>query len=109
MNTKKLFTVSMLCVCMSAQAEFKDGNTLLNDMTGSHGNQMNALGYVTGVADALMRITYCPPYSINAGQVYDMVKQYLEQFPANRHNTADRIIGHVLKSAWPCAQRGQNL
>lgn len=105
MKHQKLLLVAAL-LCGSAQAEFKDGNSLLSDMNSSSMNQMNALGYVTGVADALMRITYCPPQSINAGQVYDMIKQYLEQFPANRHNTADRIIGHVLKSAWPCAQRG---
>jgi hypothetical protein len=41
--------------------------------------------------------------------VYDMVKLYLENNPANRHNTADRIVNHVLKTVWPCAQRGQNL
>ena len=105
----KLAAIVLLTCSMAAHAEFKDGNTLLSDMNGSYGNQMNALGYVTGVADALMRITYCPPMTINAGQVNDMVKQYLEQFPANRHNTADRIIGHVLKSAWPCSQRGQAL
>lgn len=105
---KQLLLIAAL-VCTSAHAEFKSGNKLLEDMTSSSMNQMNALGYVTGVADALMGITFCMPPTVNAGQVYDMVKLYLENNPANRHNTADRIVNHVLKNVWPCAQRGQNL
>ena len=96
-------------VCTAAHAEFKDGNKLLSDMNGNHSTQMNAIGYVTGVADALAGITFCGPATVTAGQIYDMIKQYLDLYPANRHNTADRIINHVLKSAWPCAQRGQSL
>lgn len=106
---KQLFLCAAL-IAGSAHAEFKDGNKLLSDMNSSSAiNQMNALGYVTGVADALMGVTFCMPSNVNAGQLYDMVKLYLENNPANRHNTADRIINHVLKNVWPCAQRGQNL
>jgi len=107
-RTKNLLPIAVL-VCASAHAEFKDGNMLLSDMNGSPISQMNALGYVTGVADALNRVTFCPPSGINAGQINDVVKLYLENNPANRHNTADRIVNHVLKTVWPCAQRGQNL
>ena len=106
---KRLLILAACSVALGAQAEFKNGNKLLEDMTSSSMNQMNALGYVTGVADALMGITFCMPPNVNAGQVYDMVKMYLENNPANRHNTADRIVNHVLKNVWPCAQRGQNL
>ena len=105
---KKLIVIALL-VCASAHAEFKDGNKLLSEMNGNHSNQMSAIGYVMGVSDALMGITFCGPSTITAGQVHDMIKQYLEQFPADRHNSADRIINHVLKAAWPCAKRGQNL
>ena len=99
----------MLGVSLASYAEFKDGNKLLEDINGSHGTQMNAIGYITGVADALTGITFCAPYNITSGQIYDMTKQYLERFPANRHNSADRIIDHVLKTAWPCPKKGQNL
>ena len=105
---KKLLLAAAL-VCTGAHAEFKDGNKLLSEMNGSHGNQMSAIGYVVGVADALMGITFCGPSTVTAGQLHDMVKQYLEQYPADRHNSADRIINHVLKSAWPCAKKGQVL
>jgi hypothetical protein len=99
------------CLTFLAHAEFKDGNKLLSDMNSGHGQQMNAIGYVTGVADTLMGVTYCPPTNMTAGQVYDMTKQYLETYPATRHMSADSIINRVLKSAWPCAERrgGSNL
>ena len=106
---KRLLILVACSVSLASHAEFKDGNKLLADMTGNHSTQMNAIGYVTGVADALAGVTFCGPATVTAGQIYDMTKQYLELYPANRHNTADRIINHVLKSAWPCAQRGQAL
>ena len=103
-------TVLLLALASGlAHAEFKDGNKLLSEMTGSHSNQMSALGYVMGVADALMNITFCAPPTITAGQIHDMTKQYLELYPASRHHSADRIINQVLKTAWPCANRGQSL
>lgn len=101
---KRLLILATWSVALASHAEFKDGNKLLAEMNGSHSHQMNAIGYVTGVADTLAGVTFCGPATVTAGQLYDMVKQYLEQYPANRHNTADRIIGHVLKSAWPCGQ-----
>ena len=103
---KKLIGTMILCASFSSHAEFKDGNKLLAEMTGSHGNQMHALGYVVGVADALTDITFCAPATITAGQVHDMVKQYLEAYPANRHNSADRIVNRVLSNAWPCKKGG---
>lgn len=106
---KSIAIASILAISMSAHAEFKDGNKLLSEMNGDFGLKMNSIGYVTGVADSLMGITFCGPATITAGQVYDMTKQYLEQFPADRHNSADRIINHVLKAAWPCAKKGQAL
>ena len=105
---KKLIGTVMLCVSFASHAEFKDGNKLLSEMNGEFGYKMNAIGYVTGVADTLMGVLVCPSSGVTAGQLHDMTKQYLEQYPANRHNTADRIIGHVLKSAWPCG-RGSSL
>lgn len=104
---KRLIAIAVLA-CTSAHAEFKDGNKLLADMNGSSMNQMNALGYVTGVADTVMSITSCPPTTVTAGQIYDMAKQYLENNPAVRHQTADVIIGRMLRIVWPCS-RGQNL
>ena len=102
---KSIVIACLACLSMTAHAEFKTGNQLLSELTGNFGEQMNALGYITGAADVLMGLTFCPPLNITAGQLNDMMKQYLQQYPSERHNTADRIINHVLKSAWPCAQK----
>jgi hypothetical protein len=99
---------AVLCLALmasSAQAEFLDGNKLLSDMKGSHGYQMSALGYVMGVADAIQGAVACVPPSVLSGQVLDMVRNYLEANPAVRHLTADMIVTHVLKQAFPCAAK----
>ena len=95
--------VLALCfVAAGAHAEFKDGNKLLSEMNGSQFQQMSALGYVVGVADALDGVTVCSPNSVTAGQIHDMVKQFLENNPGLRHFTGDAIVNRVLSKAWPC-------
>ncbi len=103
----KRFLILML-MCGSAHAFFKDGNKLLSELNNNSGtNVMPAIGigYITGVADALYGITNCPPQNVTAGQLTDMVKNYLENTPAVRHLPANQIISHVLKSVWPCADK----
>jgi hypothetical protein len=103
---KKCVIVSALCASL-AHAEFMDGNKLLTDMNGSQMRQMAVIGYVMGVADSLHGVSSCPPASATAGQVHDMVKQYLEDNPSLRHHTGDVIVGRVLMRAWPCKQPQQ--
>jgi hypothetical protein len=91
--------------CGSAHAEFKDGNKLLEQLRGDTTAYIHALGYVIGVYDTLQNLTHCPPVNVTAGQIGDMVKNHLEANPDTRHNTADRIVGLVLKNAWPCAAK----
>jgi hypothetical protein len=99
----------ILCLALvagSAHAYFKDGNKLLADLNNNSGTQIYpaiGMGYITGVTDALLGITHCPPDNITAGQIRDMVKNYLENTPAIRHLPANQIVSHVLKSVWPCA------
>jgi len=98
----------ILCLALTAgcaHAEFKDGNKLLAQLRGDATDYIHALGYITGVYDTLQHISHCPPPNVSAGQVGDMVKNYLEANPDTRHNTADRIVGLVLKNSWPCAAR----
>lgn len=104
---KRLLILAAL-LAGSAHAEFKTGNKLLSQINGDLADYANAVGYVTGVYDTLQSITHCPPGGVTAGQITDMVKNYLETNPEMRHNTADRIIGAVLKRAWPCAERGNS-
>jgi hypothetical protein len=99
---RKLLAVLLLTPTL-AMAEFYTGNTLLSKMrsTSLVDNSL-ALGYVLGVFDSNHSITHCPPANVTAGQVQDMIKQFLEQAPSVRNSTADVIIQAVLMEAWPC-------
>ncbi len=99
----------LLSVCVTAHAEFKDGNDLLNDMESGHAvGQMVALGYVMGVTDVGMGYLHCAPGNVKAGQIRDMVLNYLRNTPADRHLSADSIINKILKETWPCQRSRGN-
>ena len=102
---KKILTAYLVVLCATAHAEFLDGNKLLSDMTGTHGQQMSALGYVMGVSDALQSIVVCLPVNVTAGQINDMVKNYLINVPRERSVSADITVSKILKDTWPCAAR----
>lgn len=100
---------AVLCVALvaasGAHAYFKDGNKLLSELKDNTGTNIFpaiGMGYITGVADALYGITNCPPANVTAGQVTDMVRNYLDNTPAIRHLPANQVVSHVLKSVWPC-------
>jgi hypothetical protein len=104
---KKLICIAAV-FCNMAHAEFMDGNQLLNDLRGDSHDRMFAMGYVVGIADAIRSISFCPQSNVNAGQLRDMVRNYLDNTPAVQHLTGDVIVSHVLKTTWPCAQRRGN-
>ena len=94
----------------SAHAEFVDGNKLLSQIKDSgYFSQGHALGYIAGVADTGLGVIHCAPSNLTAGQLNDMVRNYLENTPAERHLTGDTIVNKVLKTVWPCAKRGGSL
>jgi hypothetical protein len=100
--------IAIVCLALAAgpaHAYFKDGNKLLSELNSNSGSNVlpaTGLGYITGVADALYGITNCPPENVTAGQIRDMVRNYLENTPAVRHLPANQVVSHVLKSVWPC-------
>jgi hypothetical protein len=90
-----------------AHAEFVDGNKLLSriDNSSSYYEQGAAMGYIMGVADTGLGILHCAPPNVTAGQLQDMVRNYLINVPAQRHQSADILINRVLKATWPCPDR----
>lgn len=107
----KQFLISLVlgpCLLLPACAEFKDGNKLLMQIRGDSVDYVNAVGYITGVADALRGVIHCPPETVTAGQITDMVKRHLENSPELRHLTGDSHVAHVLRRAWPCADSRRN-
>ena len=108
---RKLLATVLFVPCI-AHAEFFSGNLLLSRMNSTETvDRVIALGYVMGVFDALAGAIHCAPAGpeITSGQIRDMVKAWIEQNPGQRHRMADRIIGDVLKQAWPCANSGRRL
>ena len=104
---KSIAVIILALAAGSAHAEFVDGNKLLSQMKdSSYFSQGHAMGYVAGVADVGIGFIHCAPSNLTAGQLNDMIKNYLENTPAERHLSGDTIVNKVLKSVWPCAKRG---
>ncbi|CAB4134774.1 hypothetical protein UFOVP274_60 [uncultured Caudovirales phage] len=100
-----------LAICLMfpviAHAEFWTGNQLLAKMQDpSAGERMFALGYVSGVSDALTGVVTCPPLSVTVGQVNDMVRSLLEANPGDRHKSADIFVRAAMQAQWPCKKSG---
>ena len=89
-----------------AHAEFMDGNNLYKlARSDNQSENIAAIAYIMGVADAHYGINYCPPDNVKSLQLFDLTRQFLEQNPANRNHSADAIVLHVIKTVWPCNNR----
>lgn len=100
----KKFSLILAFLSASAFAQSKtDGNQLLSDLK-DESNFRNGFGngYVTAIADSLD--DFCPPKGVTNGQLYDIVKNFIEQNPAIRHYHRLYIAQHALKTTYPCKQ-----
>lgn len=103
---KALIATLALVSASATHAEFFDGNDLLEGINStSNVKYGGALGYIMGVTDTLRGVSTCPPPNTTAGQLRDMVKQYLDLYPASRTFTGDAIVHRVVSTAWPCENR----
>lgn len=103
---KKLLLIPAL-LCGTAHAEFWSGNELLARINSSESyDRGTAIGYIMGVFDATHGVSHCPPTTVTAGQVRDMVTKALNDAPSVRHLAADGFVIYPLKTAWPCAKKG---
>lgn len=106
---KRLATLTLAALCATANAEFWDGNKLYERYNSSSAfEQGMTLGYIMGVADTALGVSHCAPPTSTAGQMSDMVMQYLRVYPERRTRTGDSIVLEVLRAAWPCAARSGN-
>ncbi len=104
---KKLLVV-LAFVPTVASAEFFSGNDLYRRMNSTdYMERAQAMGYIQGAFDAGQHWRHCAPDSagVTAGQVNDIVKQYLERNPALRNQAADLLVVDALKKIWPCPVR----
>ena len=99
-----------LFICLafvgSAQAQILDGNRLHGYLQSENAvERLYGIGYITGVADAVRGVVFCPPANITVGQMSDITKNFLANTPAIRHMPGDAIVGHVFKTLWPCQEQ----
>lgn len=87
----------------SAFAQDKqDGNQLLNELTSeSHFSRGYSRGYIIGVANVI-EDALCMSNSVTNRQVFDVVKIYLEQNPATRHEHQLVLVTRALVNGFPC-------
>ncbi len=100
--------VLALLAATPAQAEFYDGNRLLQRMNGDAMDQMSALSYVAGVWDSMMGVMICPPPNVMLNQVRDMTKALLVDHPEYRHQGADRFVIAAGAKTFPCPKSAPN-
>lgn len=104
MNRTRFLTATLLlCISAPASAEFMSGNDLLERLRSKDETpRIVALGYIMGAADAGNTVNHCLPANATAGQVRDVVHQWLEKTPTVRHHSADVIVNAMLGMAYPC-------
>lgn len=90
-----------------ALAQYETGNTLLSKLRNNKSDvgvvdRMFATGYIIGVADTFVNVTFCPQDGMTVGQIVDVVRNFLEENPEVRHRPADLITEIILRHKFPC-------
>ena len=99
---------ALLFVPVMAHAEFWTGNNLYDRLTSSDVlERVQGLGYVMGVYDVYVNVTFCPSNqgNITAGQIRDMAAGWLAANAAIRNRNAEALLNDMFKQAWPCRNR----
>lgn len=95
-----------------------DGNRLYSMLIGTTADRVAGLNYVAGVADAenayasavkglaipdaSIALMICFPPTAVHQQASDVVLQYMQANPTQRHQTAYSLTRAALNKAWPC-------
>ena len=114
--------VTFLCVALSAclipiagHASYVDGNKLRDLLVvaaeAERGKSRGAedaygsgfvIGYIGGVVDTYNGLLLCPTPAVPLQQIVAIVKQYLDDHPADQDRPAEWIVLKALSSAFPC-------
>jgi hypothetical protein len=117
----------MLSLALHVTPATVGGNDLLRDCgSNAEANQMNCIGYISGIMDAeeldriakaiaksgggsgggvVRRYEFCIPAAVTFGQAQDVVTAYLRNNPSTRHIAAAILVEHALADAFPCPER----
>ncbi len=120
MKLRLYVLIAALAYSLSSHAEYYSGNDLLHDMAGSTLEKALAMGYVMGVAEAIRTVldveriklgkplipSFCIPVSgLPRQQVNDIVRKYLLDNPASRHEPAEAQVYGALGESFPCPNK----
>ena len=105
---KLSIAVAVWVVTCGPALAMENGSVLLEDClkpAGSSGRGY-CLGYVTGVANALLLIAgdACVPERTTRGQMVDVAVRYLQAHPETRHHLAAALVRAALVEAFPCGR-----
>ncbi|WP_157959632.1 Rap1a/Tai family immunity protein [Devosia submarina] len=85
---------------------FMDGNELFE---ACQVQDQSCPGYIIGVADALEMVAphlanICRPQGVTAQQIADVLMEWLDEHPEERHRPAAKLTGLAFAEAWPCTE-----
>lgn len=66
-----------------------------------------AIGFVTGVFDVYVNLSFCAPASVTIGQVARISLAFLRANPARLHENAYKLVRDALESSFPACERRQ--
>jgi hypothetical protein len=68
-------------------------------------------GYIIGIHDADQGAeprslgSYCVPDAVRSPQLVDIAYKYLQDHPANRHESAAFLVRQSFRELWPCTRK----
>jgi hypothetical protein len=100
---RKLTLALLTAAAFATPAHAGDGNKLLDYCAKRSPDYYWCTGYVLGVVDGMtyMGDLKCVP-DVTAGQMADVVEEWLRRNPAQRHLSGTRVIELAALAAWPC-------
>jgi len=105
----------LLCVSTRiSDADYINGNQLLEKCTSSSfERKLFCLGYIEAISDAMQHQTIngfkgCVSTEIAAGQLQDVVVDFLRQHAADRHLAAESMVARAVSEAFPCGPLHSN-
>ena len=118
MSEANIVKISKLYICVIltsilsnslAYAGMVDGKSLLNSIKGNDHENVKSIdqffdGYISGVADATVNVTWCPPHNLKGSQLQKVIYKYYKANPGEQSATARDLILHALIDAYPCKE-----
>ncbi|WPH18243.1 Rap1a/Tai family immunity protein [Variovorax paradoxus] len=99
----------LVLVLAAGAAHAYTGNELLLDFQRAGDHEVSATQYVRGVIAGIQvvesltgRDHLCIPNGVRLGQAAEVVRNDLQNLPANRHLDASALVFVSLTKAWPC-------